>query len=88
MRRHTGAPAPTTPSPDAFGKDGKDGELAHDAYTRNAYHGDEYDTASEYSDKQVGVRRIEAVSKSWTKTSLIIAYVTYVSLVACWRLWN
>lgn len=27
---------------------------------------------------QAGVRRIEAVSKAWTKTSLIIAYVTYV----------
>jgi len=26
---------------------------------------------------QAGVRRIEAVSKAWTKTSLIVAYVTY-----------
>ncbi|KAJ4376037.1 hypothetical protein N0V83_001317 [Neocucurbitaria cava] len=34
------------------------------------------DTASEFSEKQAGVKRIEAVSKAWTKTSLIIAYVT------------
>jgi hypothetical protein len=71
MRRHNGAPATThqpTPSPDAFGKDG---EVARDAYSS-----DGHDTASEYSDKQAGVRRIEAVSKSWTKMSLIIAYVT------------
>lgn len=27
---------------------------------------------------QAGVKRIEAVSKAWTKTSLIVAYVTYV----------
>lgn len=38
------------------------------------------DTASEFSEKQAGVKRIEAVSKAWTKTSLIIAYVTYVQL--------
>lgn len=36
------------------------------------------DTASEYSEPQAGVKRIEAVSKAWTKTSLIIAYATYV----------
>jgi hypothetical protein len=35
------------------------------------------DTPSEHT-AQAGVRRIEAVSKAWTKTSLIIAYVTYV----------
>ncbi|CAG5166490.1 uncharacterized protein ALTATR162_LOCUS6932 [Alternaria atra] len=33
------------------------------------------DTSSEHS-AQAGVRRIEAVSKAWTKTSLIVAYVT------------
>jgi MFS family permease len=33
------------------------------------------DTPSEHT-AQAGVRRIEAVSKAWTKTSLIIAYVT------------
>ena len=32
---------------------------------------------------QAGVRRIEAVSKAWTKTSLIVAYVTYVLSVHC-----
>lgn len=34
------------------------------------------DTSSEHS-AQAGVKRIEAVSKAWTKTSIIIAYVTY-----------
>ncbi|RII22881.1 hypothetical protein CUC08_Gglean013320 [Alternaria sp. MG1] len=33
------------------------------------------DTSSEHS-AQAGVKRIEAVSKAWTKTSIIIAYVT------------
>jgi SP family sugar:H+ symporter-like MFS transporter len=37
---------------------------------------DGLDSASEKSEKQAGVKRIEAVSKSWTKSSLIIAYVT------------
>lgn len=32
------------------------------------------DTTSEYS-AQAGVKRIEAVSKAWSKKSLIIAYV-------------
>ena len=36
-------------------------------------------TASDPS-AQAGVRRIEAVSKAWTKSSLMIAYVTYVLL--------
>jgi SP family sugar:H+ symporter-like MFS transporter len=53
---------------DAFGKDA---ELHRDTYS---------DTASESSDKQAGVKRIEAISKSWTKTSLIIAYVAYAAL--------
>jgi hypothetical protein len=35
------------------------------------------DSASELSEKQAGVKRIEGVSKAWTKTSLIIAYVAY-----------
>ena len=34
------------------------------------------------NEKQAGVRRIEAVSRSWTKTSLIIAYVGYVVFFA------
>jgi len=29
---------------------------------------------------QAGVRRIEAVSRTWTTASLIVAYVTYVPL--------
>jgi hypothetical protein len=40
------------------------------------------DTSSEHS-AQAGVRRIEAVSKAWTKTSLIVAYVTYVFSISC-----
>ena len=39
------------------------------------------DTSSEHS-AQAGVKRIEAVSKAWTKTSLIVAYVTYVITIA------
>jgi hypothetical protein len=39
---------------------------------------DRSDTASDDTETQAGVKRIEAVSRSWTKTSLIIAYVTYV----------
>ncbi|KAF2845632.1 siderophore iron transporter mirC [Plenodomus tracheiphilus IPT5] len=34
------------------------------------------ETSSEHSGAQAGVRRIEAVSKAWTTTSLIVAYVT------------
>lgn len=43
---------------------------------RNAYSSDDHDMASENSEKQPGVKRIEAVSKTWTKSSLIIAYAT------------
>ena len=32
--------------------------------------------ASATGEKQVGVQRIEAISKSWTKTSLYLAYGT------------
>jgi hypothetical protein len=39
---------------------------------------DRSDAASDDTETQAGVKRIEAVSKSWTKASLIIAYVTYV----------
>jgi hypothetical protein len=41
------------------------------------------DTASDDTETQAGVKRIEAVSRSWTKTSLIIAYVTYVITSRC-----
>jgi SP family sugar:H+ symporter-like MFS transporter len=40
------------------------------------------DDASSDHSAQAGVKRIEAVSKAWTKTSLIVAYVRYVQLVA------
>lgn len=43
---------------------------------RDAYSSDDHDTASESSEKQAGVKRIEAVSKTWTKSSLIIGYAT------------
>lgn len=57
------------------GNFGKDEEYHRDQDS------DGYDTASLESEAQAGVKRIEAVSKAWTKTSLIIAYVTYVK---CW----
>ncbi|OAK95394.1 siderophore iron transporter mirC, partial [Phaeosphaeriaceae sp. SRC1lsM3a] len=62
------APAGERHSPETFGKEGE--------VPRERDESDGNDTASEFSDKQAGVKRIEAVSKSWTKTSLIIAYVT------------
>lgn len=34
------------------------------------------DASSEYSLKQAGVKRIEAISKSWTTLSLVMAYVS------------
>ena len=52
----------------------KDATLEHEPYLSD-------DTASDFSEKQAGVKRIEAVSKAWTKASLIIAYVTYVQLL-------
>ena len=38
---------------------------------------DDVDSRSSSEDAQAGVKRIEAVSKAWTSTSLTIAYVTY-----------
>jgi len=46
----------------------KNPELYRDAYSNDAI--------SESSGKQAGVKRIEAVSKTWTRSSLVIAYVT------------
>jgi SP family sugar:H+ symporter-like MFS transporter len=43
---------------------------------RDVYPSDDNDTASESSEKQAGVKRIEAMSKTWTKSSLIVAYAT------------
>lgn len=39
--------------------------------------GDDSDSRRSSEDAQAGVKRIEAVSKAWTWTSLTIAYVTY-----------
>jgi hypothetical protein len=49
----------------------KDAELQRDAYSSD-------DTTSDNSEKQAGVKRIEAISKSWTTVSLVVAYVSYV----------
>ena len=53
----------------------------HDTFGKEAEYdrdlpSDGNDSASINSEAQAGVKRIEAVSKAWTKTSLIIAYVT------------
>jgi SP family sugar:H+ symporter-like MFS transporter len=61
---------PDEATPNSFGKDAEQ--------ERDVYSSDGHDTASETSEKQAGVKRIEAVSKSWTKMSLVIAYVTWV----------
>ena len=55
--------------PEIFGKEGE-GPRDRDSSDVN-------DADSEFDSKQAGVKRIEGVSKSWTKTSLIIAYVSY-----------
>lgn len=49
----------------------KDAELHRDAYSS-----DEHDATSENGVKQAGVKRIEAISKSWTTISLVAAYVS------------
>jgi hypothetical protein len=46
----------------------KDPEFYRDAHSDEAI--------SENSEKQAGVKRIEAVSKTWTRSSLVVAYVT------------
>lgn len=61
-----------SPNPAAeTGNFGKEHETDRDFYSH-----DGFDSASENSEIQAGVKRIEAVSKAWTKTSLIVAYVT------------
>lgn len=42
-------------------------------------------SSSETGEKQAGVKRIEAISKSWTTASLVIAYVTYDTAEALLR---
>lgn len=56
---------------------GKEADLPRDEYSS-----DENGSSSTLEEKQAGVKRIEAVSKSWTKTSLIVAYVAWVFLHA------
>jgi hypothetical protein len=67
--RHDNGGAVHNATPDSFGKDA---DLNRDVYPSSVD-----DSASELSEKQAGVKRIEGVSKAWTKTSLIIAYVAY-----------
>lgn len=50
---------------------GKEAQPDHELASTDAS-----ETSSQHSEAQAGVRRIEAVSKAWTKTSLIVAYVT------------
>lgn len=58
-------------------------EKAYDVHPPSDYRsGDEPDSGRSSEDVQAGVRRIEAVSKSWTLASLIVAYVTYVLIFA------
>lgn len=54
-------------------------EKAYDTNVPSDYRdGDDSDSRRSSEDAQAGVKRIEAVSKAWTLTSLIVAYVTYV----------
>ena len=41
-------------------------------------YGSPYSSSSSESDVQDGVRKIEAISKTWTQRSLIVAYLGYV----------
>ncbi|KAF2026439.1 siderophore iron transporter mirC [Setomelanomma holmii] len=61
-------------TPDPFGRDADLG--------RDVYHSDADDTASDLSEKQAGVKRIEGVSRAWTKTSLIIAYIALLLIAS------
>lgn len=46
--------------------------------------GNESTTTSD-SDVQEGVRKVEAISKTWTQRSLIIAYLGYVNFLPSFR---
>lgn len=55
-------------------------DLAKEAdFGRDNYSPDVDETSSVGSEKQAGVKRIEAVSKSWTLLSLIVAYGAYAA---------
>lgn len=57
-------------------------EKAYNAHPPSDYRsGDESDSGRSSEEAQAGVKRIEAISKSWTLTSLIIAYVAYVLII-------
>jgi hypothetical protein len=58
-------------TPDDLGKEADSG--------RDNYSPEIDDTSSVVSEKQAGVKRIEAVSKSWTLVSLIVAYGAYAT---------
>ncbi|KNG45440.1 mfs general substrate transporter [Stemphylium lycopersici] len=64
LPHHTGVPHNETDRPEF----GKDVDYNHDGSSNDENPGDLY--------AQAGVKRIEAVSKAWTKTSLIIAYAS------------
>jgi hypothetical protein len=44
---------------------------------------DEASLASSTSSAQDGVKRIEAVSMTWTRWGLVLAYIGYVYICAC-----
>ncbi|KAI4918870.1 hypothetical protein J4E85_009658 [Alternaria conjuncta] len=72
--RHSLRPGEATSPTDVVHNETDRGNFGKDIdYNRERSPSD--DTSSEHS-AQAGVKRIEAVSKAWTKTSLIIAYVT------------
>jgi hypothetical protein len=49
----------------------------------------EFESASDHgSEIQAGVRKVEAISASWTKWGLVIAYVAYVRLIRFLPLWE
>lgn len=56
-----------------IGEDVKDPQLAHE----QEHDGEEDDAASQASkEEQAGVKKVEAISASWTTGGLIVAYVT------------
>jgi hypothetical protein len=61
-------------------------EKAYDTNAPSGYRsGDESDSGRSSEEVQAGVKRIEAVSKSWTFLSLVVAYVTYVLHLYFWN---
>jgi hypothetical protein len=57
-------------TPESFSKDAA---VVPDTYANDAPLSD---SGSETGEKQAGVKRIEAISKSWTTVSLVVAYVS------------